>query len=130
MDAQRILIAAPDAEERGTLAAAARAIDLQITESDDGFEAFGRIVAGKFGAIVVDVRSAPSRMMPNRPMGIGLLEELQRNDPSLLERIVLISEDAGLCAAYAGKVAAVVLKPISDAALQRALGTALSSATS
>lgn len=127
METPRILIAAPDAEERGALATAAGGIGLPITESDDGFEAFGRIVAGKYAAIVVDVRSVPSRMMPGRPMGIGLIEELQRNDASLLGRVVLIAEDASLCASLAGKVAAVVLKPVSPAALQRALDTALGS---
>lgn len=118
-----VLVIDRDPEARSAVIDILTRAGIQSVDSEDGFEAVGRIEAGSYRAILLDVCESPSRVDRTVPMGFGVLEHLHRSQPGMLPRVVVMTSNATLFVSspWFGRVGGLILKPVDEPALLASL---------
>lgn len=118
-----VLIIDRDPEARSSVAGMLAEAGIQSIDSEDGFEAVGRIEAGSYRAILLDVCESPSRVDRTVPMGFGVLEHLKKSQPDMLSRVIVMTSNAPLFVSspWFDRVHGFILKPVDASALLAAL---------
>ena len=118
-----VLVIDRDPETRSAVLGILLGAGIHSIDSEDGFEAVGRIEAGSYGAILLDVCETPSRVDRTMPMGFGVLEHLHRSQPTMLPRVIVMTSNAPLFVSspWFDRVGGLILKPVDGPALLAAL---------
>ncbi|HUF17849.1 MAG TPA: response regulator [Thermoanaerobaculia bacterium] len=113
---QVVLVVDADEAARTAVTAYLRAAGIDAIDSEDGFEAVGRIEAGSYAAILLDVREVPSRVDRTLPMGFGVLEHIHRNIPDMLDRVIVMTANAAIfvTSPWYDRVGGFIRKPVDN----------------
>lgn len=93
---QVVLVVDADEVARKSVTALLREAGIEVNDSEDGFEAVGRIEAGSYAAVLLDVRDIPSRVDRTVPMGFAVLDHIHNSRPDMLRRVIVMTENAAL----------------------------------
>ncbi len=93
-----------------------RTAGIDAIESEDGFEAVGRIEAGSYAAVLLDVRDIPSRVDRTVPMGFAVLEHINKSRPEMLSRVIVMTANAAIfvTSPWYDRVGGFLRKPVES----------------
>ena len=111
-----VLVAESDATTREVVVSTLAQAGFRVDVASDGLETIGRLEAGDYAAVVVDLH------LP-RTDGLGVLQFLSERNPGLLARVVLVTGLAlpEVDALY--PICATLPKPISPSRLVETIKT-------